>query len=679
MSMPLTRLIIKNFKSIKDCDLSLSELNILIGGNGTGKSNLLDAISYFYKNLTESNANDQVFDENNRYSNELRITLVYDFSEFVKISKSNSEDTFDLFDDQPEKKSKYGGYYKAIITMASQTRDKKIHVELSQIKGHAIQWNCSYEDRLIFKSLFPMFYVDTRNLDVTEWGYIWDALGELAKVSNSERKTIQENLSEILLDESKAVSRKLKAINEIFATADVSVKPAISREFAKNLTKLYFSGEVIQQKGRKLGYYSTGTNSVKYIELLLKSIDAISKTKMKEPIVLFDEPEISLHANYLDELSEAMIDVGNKLSIIASTHSARLAKNIITESKNVSLFNVKLIDKYSHIQRMKKFLQYSPASKYRVLDDHINSYFSRAILFVEGETELELFANPYLRILFPALKKIDVFKALSDEPILNIMNPNLTKMQTPYLCLIDMDKAINYDRGTKKFTLKGEYFRSDVEEHFRYRSKHQTDVYLHHQRKRINAMQQKLHVHYYLPFYSCEDTNYRAFISAVQEYLSAYNVFAVSTTVEGMLINPKSLDFALGFLQQKKKATDFAAFKTYWDVLPKTDKLNAMRIVYNGKTDLLVTWKTLCKGLLPANDKTVLEKVMIGGKTSGWVSEYLDAYFQQVIQGDGKITEKAFRKFLENDEQTKMVLKDFEKNFSELYSLILKICDMICE
>ena len=42
--MPLTRLIIKNFKSIKNCDISLSELNVLIGENGTGKTNLLDAI-----------------------------------------------------------------------------------------------------------------------------------------------------------------------------------------------------------------------------------------------------------------------------------------------------------------------------------------------------------------------------------------------------------------------------------------------------------------------------------------------------------------------------------------------------------------------------------------------------------------------------------------------------------
>lgn len=38
--MPLTRLCIKNFKSIKSCDISFSELNVLIGENGTGKTNM---------------------------------------------------------------------------------------------------------------------------------------------------------------------------------------------------------------------------------------------------------------------------------------------------------------------------------------------------------------------------------------------------------------------------------------------------------------------------------------------------------------------------------------------------------------------------------------------------------------------------------------------------------------
>lgn len=119
---------------------------------------------------------------------------------------------------------------------------------------------------------------------------------------------------------------------------------------------------------------------------------------------------------------------------------------------------------------------------------------------MEGETELELFSNPYIKILFPKLKEIDVFKAMSDEPILNIMNPKLVNTHTPYMCLIDMDKAIRYDKERKKLFLKNEYFPSNVKERFQYRNKHESNEYLYAQRKRINAMSDKLHIHYYMHF-----------------------------------------------------------------------------------------------------------------------------------------------------------------------------------
>lgn len=117
--MPLARVKIENFKSIKYCDISLPELNVLIGENGTGKTTILESIDYFHRNLPDSNANEHVFDENNHFSNEVKITLVYDFTEFVKISKSNSDEMLDIFGDRPTVKTKYGGYYKTIIAMAS--------------------------------------------------------------------------------------------------------------------------------------------------------------------------------------------------------------------------------------------------------------------------------------------------------------------------------------------------------------------------------------------------------------------------------------------------------------------------------------------------------------------------------------------------------------------------------
>lgn len=674
--LPITRLTIKNFKSIKHCDIALIELNVFIGENGTGKTNLLDAISYFYRNLTSSNPSTEVFDENNHYSNEVRIALTYDLSEFVKISKSNTDEVPDFSQEEPIQQNRYSGYYRQIISIASKAKSNKICVELTQIKGRPIQWNCTYEERLIFKSLFPVFYINTRSLDVTEWGRIWSILGDLAKVSNSERKIITEKINAILLDRTHETSKKLQVITEIFEKANVSVKPAMAKDFATILAKTYFSGDNIQQQGKHLNYYSTGTNSVKYIELLLKSIDALSRIKMKEPIVLFDEPEISLHTSFLDELAEAIIEANSKLTILVSTHSSRLTKNLITSSDRIYLYNAKLINKYSSIQQMQKFPLYSPTSKYRVVDDHINAYFSKANLFVEGETELELFSNPYLRILFPELKRVDVFKGVSDKLILNIMNPKLSHSKVPYICLIDIDKAVSYNKSKKRFELKREFFPANQKEQLLYRNKHESDTYLYLQRKRINAMQNNLHVHYSLPFLSCNDPNYYAFVSAVQQYLLSYNVFCLTSTIEGTLINDRTMNFALNFLENCVKSTDFQAFILYWESLYKNDKVNCLRILFNGKSDLLRSRKDLFNSV-NSQQKRILEKITIGPKTSGWVSNYLDAFFREATTLGDAFSEKNFRRYLDNDVSKKKILTLFSNKFAELYSLIDKLCAII--
>jgi len=45
----LNRIVIKGFKSIKECDLELNNINVLIGANGAGKSNFISAFEMFQK------------------------------------------------------------------------------------------------------------------------------------------------------------------------------------------------------------------------------------------------------------------------------------------------------------------------------------------------------------------------------------------------------------------------------------------------------------------------------------------------------------------------------------------------------------------------------------------------------------------------------------------------------
>ncbi len=50
----ITRVVLKNYKSIEFCDVELNPLMILVGPNGSGKSNFLDALSFVAETLNST-------------------------------------------------------------------------------------------------------------------------------------------------------------------------------------------------------------------------------------------------------------------------------------------------------------------------------------------------------------------------------------------------------------------------------------------------------------------------------------------------------------------------------------------------------------------------------------------------------------------------------------------------
>src|SRR5882724_5346141 len=50
----LTRVKIRNYKSIAACDVELAQLTVLVGRNGAGKSNFLDALRFLVEGLETS-------------------------------------------------------------------------------------------------------------------------------------------------------------------------------------------------------------------------------------------------------------------------------------------------------------------------------------------------------------------------------------------------------------------------------------------------------------------------------------------------------------------------------------------------------------------------------------------------------------------------------------------------
>lgn len=58
--MGIEKIEIENYKSIKKVFLNLEKLNLLIGENGCGKTNIISAAKYFYDNLIGVNEEENI-------------------------------------------------------------------------------------------------------------------------------------------------------------------------------------------------------------------------------------------------------------------------------------------------------------------------------------------------------------------------------------------------------------------------------------------------------------------------------------------------------------------------------------------------------------------------------------------------------------------------------------------
>ncbi|PGS54238.1 AAA family ATPase [Bacillus sp. AFS041924] len=84
--MGISLIEIKNCKSLLNIKIDINSLTCLIGENGTGKSNILKALKYFFDNITSHNFNANLHDINNPFSLFMEISIYFDFSNLLTIA-----------------------------------------------------------------------------------------------------------------------------------------------------------------------------------------------------------------------------------------------------------------------------------------------------------------------------------------------------------------------------------------------------------------------------------------------------------------------------------------------------------------------------------------------------------------------------------------------------------------
>ncbi|HHF2980493.1 TPA: retron Eco8 family effector endonuclease [Vibrio alginolyticus] len=461
--MALKSVRITNILSFEDCTITdFSDFNCIIGKNNVGKSNFLKVLEYFYSNL--KNESVIPLSLNSSYSCVGKITITYDTTRLEEVIKSRKNKS-------DYQKHIYSSLFKDdnFNLFIERKIRKEFKLTLTINKNGAISWSDKDKNvRKIINRIYPLFSIDVRKMDLYDWDKLWKTVSQLKFLNTKSLKTDQiiDFFDERVSKKSNAYKDYVKIIGEL-----TQASPYNYQDMVLNYIKVGLSGHKFNIDGFELSTQSDGTNSHRFIELFLSLIITLTRREYITPIVYIDEPELGLHPKLNERLIYNLHNLYIELkknteskklgkyatpypTVLMTTHSPNILKSVIKHFKNDnehSIFHFSLQSRKTTVSLLntrfkdKRFLNVFS-------DNEARLYFSDFILFVEGETELELFGNMSLLEKYDFLNKIDIYK--TNEVMLRSINPRTSKAPIPYLNIYDADKMLTYDFDNKKLILK---------------------------------------------------------------------------------------------------------------------------------------------------------------------------------------------------------------------------------
>lgn len=622
--MGINRIRINNFRSIKDEIVILNQtgINCLIGKNGVGKTTLINAIEYFYNKAYEPLKNKNIIDKKNPYVQKAYIELDFDFKDLqTKTSNSYIEESISCYD----------GY---II-------DDVLTLRLTQYKSGVIEWfpiNDVYKVRKIL-NIFPMFVVRPKEINSNSWDELWDVVCDIAISGIKQDKAkIHDDLlstfSEIYGDKYRKV---IEVIENVFEDERIQLNQVDYKARFKNALFLNLGGESFEYDTQKVDYYSTGINALKFISLFVKLTALLLETARKDVTLIIDEPEISLHPQFIDELATVLSD-GRDLEIMIATHSSHLVSELIKTDAKIKFMQVFTENGYTRFRKIEDII--TEKDKYWVTDNEALSYFANGIVFVEGQTEIQVIQNKYLAKLYPELKKITVYNTNSNDSATKIIIPKSTNSAIPYRVIVDMDKILVYNKDSKKFKIKSK--NTSVNPLGNKRIKEREKYYYYGaKKKKTYGTRKKIDKHLKNEFFTDEknfvitNPNYEALLSDVKMYCREYNTIPLKTTIEGTIINKENLNIFMEWLRTYWGETKVKEYEKAVVAYDTDSKLAIIRCVFHGKLDSLKNYKeTENKKEIKYVDeqaKSIIEKYKSGDKTDGWIYSFFKWYSETYL------------------------------------------------
>ena len=317
-----------NYRNFENLSLDFAEqVNIIVGPNGSGKTNILEAISLLSpgKGLKSSN-----YDEICRYGHAKWLTR-FKLNSKLGIAEINME----FNNAEKSRKIDYNGSKISSAELPNLINPIWVTPQIDGIFLGGASIRRKFLDRIVYnfnpihaKRLSKYdYFIRERNKILAHGG--WEGQG--AWLSTIEEKIVEEGIL-IETNRQKAVSSMQKAIDELetdFPKAILSLSKLFDGQYdLSNIAQVYveslknnrkkdsYAGRaalgvhrsdfivVHSEKGCKAKYCSTGEQKAMLITLILASVESIIKNTDCTPVLLLDELFIHLDPNRKNQLAE---------------------------------------------------------------------------------------------------------------------------------------------------------------------------------------------------------------------------------------------------------------------------------------------------------------------------------------------------------------------------------------
>lgn len=316
--MKVKRVHIRNFKAVRDVDIELTDVTLLVGSNNSGKSSTLQAIHF------ASRAFFQASEANKQSTISLRELEYVPSEDYRELAHNDvwgnrqiapeSVVSFVVVDDVGEARPEYTA---------------SLSLKSARNEGIAINPNVSPQLIPLFRSrdsVFSSYIPGIAGIPLQEQRL--SKRNVYRKAASGDSNVVLRNIL-LILDEKGELGNAINAVRDVYADNSISITSLFNNDFDYNIRSAVSTSGMNRPK--PLEYAGTG---------ILQVVQIFSYLYLFRPtLILIDEPEAHLHptlqTRLLGVLQERVRDCGS--AALITTHSPFIAAGLSEGAQSVWL------------------------------------------------------------------------------------------------------------------------------------------------------------------------------------------------------------------------------------------------------------------------------------------------------------------------------------------------------